>query len=453
MSKIHSKYVCQECRHASVKWIGKCPSCFSWNSFEEEELRSSLQKEKTPKSVTAKKISQIHGIHHDRLHTKIDEFDRVMGGGITKGSLTLVGGEPGVGKSTLIMEISKQLSSLYKECKILYISGEESELQVATRCKRLGVSNENIYILHETCWQNILDTIKQIEPKFLILDSIQTTISNEIGASAGSVSQVKEVTFELMNFAKANELTCFVIGHVTKDGGLAGPKILEHMVDTVVHLDGDPTGHYRILRSIKNRFGNTNEVGIFEMKEEGLIQVNKPSEYFLDQSSQHSYGRSITCLLEGSRPLFAEVQSLVIENRMGSGRQTTQGLDKTRLAMLTAIVDKYFDIPLSLNDVYINIIGMMKFTTKEADLSTIASLLSSVEKKPITKKTIFIGEVGLTGEVRSVPQIESRLKEIELLNYDRVITSAGVAKKYAKKFKTHIIGIEQAIELKQHIFC
>ncbi len=455
MAKIKTVFTCQECGYQTAKWLGKCPDCNQWNSFSEEETHK--ESKAAPKSISGRESrpKTIDEIEHESVHryyTKIGEFDRVMGTGVTIGSLTLIGGEPGIGKSTLLMEVCGKILDSYQDEKILYVSGEESESQVAQRSKRLGVQNKGFYIYNETNWQKILEHVKSIKPKFLVLDSIQTTHSNQIDSAAGTLTQIREVTYELMNFAKAYDLTCFLIGHVTKDGQIAGPKILEHMVDTVIYFEGDQLGQYRMLRVLKNRFGNTNEVGVFEMQETGLIEIKNPSQYFLEQSLPGSYGRSLTCILEGSRSLFVEIQALVVENKFAVGRRTTQGLDSNRVALLVAVIDKYLGIPLSYNDIYVNVVGGMKLSTRENDLSVIASLLSSYFQTPIPNDTLFIGEVGLTGEVRSVPMMEMRLKEVAQMNYKRVITSKRAAEDLKGKYKLDLVGITKASELKNLLF-
>jgi DNA repair protein RadA/Sms len=455
MAKIKTVFTCQECGYQSAKWLGKCPDCHQWNSFSEEE--SIKPSKAAPKSISGRESrpKTINEIEHENVHrysTKIGEFDRVMGGGVTIGSLTLIGGEPGIGKSTLLMEVCGKLLNEYGNEKILYVSGEESESQVAQRSKRLGVNHNGFYIFNETNWQKILEQVKEIKPKFLVLDSIQTTHSNQVESAAGTLSQIREVTYELMNFAKAYDLTCFIIGHVTKEGQIAGPKILEHMVDTVIYFEGDQLGQYRMLRVMKNRFGNTNEVGIFEMQEKGLTEIKNPSQYFLEQSIPGSFGRSLTCILEGSRSLFVEIQALVVENKFAVGRRTTQGLDSNRVALLVAVIDKYLGIPLSYNDIYVNVVGGMKLTTRENDLSVIASLLSSYYQTAVTSDTIFLGEVGLTGEVRSVPMMEMRLKEIAQMSYRRVITSKRAAEDLKGKYKLELVGISKASDLKSLLF-
>ncbi|HXH75113.1 MAG TPA: DNA repair protein RadA [Bacteriovoracaceae bacterium] len=455
MAKIKTVFTCQECGYQSAKWLGKCPDCQQWNSFSEEE--SIKPSKAAPKSISGResKPRTINEIEHEtfvRYTTGLSEFDRVMGGGVTLGSLTLIGGEPGIGKSTLLMEVCGKLVNNYGGEKILYVSGEESESQVAQRMKRLGVDNPNFYIYNETSWQKVLEQVRELNPKFLVLDSIQTTYSNQVDSAAGTLSQIREVTYELMNFAKANDLTCFLVGHVTKEGQIAGPKILEHMVDTVIYFEGDQLGQYRMLRVMKNRFGNTNEVGIFEMQEKGLREITNPSQYFLEQSLPGSFGRSLTCILEGSRSLFVEIQALVVENKFAVGRRTTQGLDSNRVALLVAVIDKYLGIPLSYNDIYVNVVGGMKLSTRENDLSVIASLLSSYYAKPIPDDTLFLGEVGLTGEVRSVPMMELRLKEVAQMNYKRVITSKRAADDLKGKYKLTLTGITKASELKNLLF-
>jgi DNA repair protein RadA/Sms len=455
MAKIKTVFTCQECGYQTSKWLGKCPDCNQWNSFSEEE--SIKPSKAAPKSIAGRetKPKTINEIEHENVHrysTKIGEFDRVMGGGVTIGSLTLIGGEPGIGKSTLLMEVCGKLLSEYSQERILYVSGEESESQVAQRSKRLGVQNNGFYIFNETNWQKIIEQVKELKPKFLVLDSIQTAHSNQVDSAAGTLTQIREVTYELMNYAKAYDLTCFIIGHVTKEGQIAGPKILEHMVDTVIYFEGDQLGQYRMLRVMKNRFGNTNEVGIFEMQEKGLIEIKNPSQYFLEQSLPGSYGRSLTCILEGSRSLFVEIQALVVENKFAVGRRTTQGLDSNRVALLVAVIDKYLGIPLSYNDIYVNVVGGMKLSTRENDLSVIASLLSSYYQAAIPSDTIFLGEVGLTGEVRSVPMMEMRLKEIAQMNYKKVITSKRAADDFKNKYKLEIVGITKASELKNLLF-
>lgn len=455
MAKIKSVYTCQTCSYTSPKWLGRCPDCQTWNSFEEgiQESKAAPLKPNVPGGQSSPKtISNINVEKFPRFNTGTKEFDRVMGGGITRGSLTLIGGEPGIGKSTILMEVCGMLLEKEQVKKILYVSGEESESQIAQRSKRLGITSESFYIFHETRWERVLEALKDIKPDFLVIDSIQTTVSGQLDSPAGTLSQIREVTYELMNQAKSLGLTCFVIGHVTKEGSIAGPKILEHMVDTVVYFEGDQHGQYRILRSIKNRFGNTNEIGIFEMSESGLREVENPSQYFLDQSLTESFGRSLSCIMEGSRVLFVEIQALVVENKFGTGRRVSQGLDNNRVALLVAVIDKYVGIPLSYNDIYVNIVGGLKLQGREADLSVVASLLSSYYSKPIPQDILFLGEVGLTGEVRSIPMMEARIKEAAQMNYKKIISSMRAAKEYKGKVGIEVVGISKASDLKGLVF-
>lgn len=444
-------FCCENCSYQAPKWLGKCPDCGNWNSFTEESIS---KKDKNLEQLKIKPVllSEIVSAENERLLTGFHEFDRVMGGGITKGSLTLIGGEPGIGKSTLLLEICGRLSSLNSSDSILYISGEESESQILKRSQRLGVRSGNIYLYHQNVWEKILDEIKKIKPTYIILDSIQTTISTELNSPAGTVSQIREVTYELMNYAKSKELTCFIVGHVTKEGNIAGPKLLEHMVDTVVYFEGDQTGHYRILRSIKNRFGNTNEVGLFEMKEDGLCEIMNPSQYFLDLTLDGSIGRSISCIVEGTRALFVEIQALVVENKFAQGKRVSQGLDNNRVAMLVAVIDKYLGLPLSYQDIYVNVVGGLKVSGRETDFAIIASLISSFTGRSLPIKSIFLGEIGLAGEIRSIPWIENRLKECQQMNYQNVYLSAQSAKKFEGKYNLKLIGLENAGDFYSLIF-
>lgn len=448
--KNSSTYTCQSCGFQSPKWVGKCQECQEWNSFELENY-SSRREVGGDGSEVPRKISEINSKEYKRTSSGMGEFDRVLGGGLVGGSLVLIGGEPGIGKSTLLTELLSRLTLSNPKEPILYVSGEESEKQIANRSIRLGIKGTNFYILNEANWQKILKQVKKLRPKFMVLDSIQTTISDEVQAAPGTVSQIREVTYELMNHVKAHEITCLVVGHITKEGSIAGPKILEHMVDTVIYFEGDQFGHYRLLRSIKNRFGNTNEVGIFEMKENGLKEVINPSQYFLDDNLKELYGRSLSCINEGTRPLFVEIQALVIENKFGNGRRTTQGIDSNRLAMLVAVIEKYLDHPLGINDIYLNIVGGIKLNSRDTDLAVVTSLISSYKSERIDNETIFLGEVGLTGEVRSVTFFEKRLKEMEQLNYKRLVTSHKLAKKFKNKSKIEIIGVKTITELQNFL--
>lgn len=459
MSKEKSVYICQKCHFQSPKWLGKCPECESWNMFIEEIMvsRNSLS---TPSSRSSDRLSKVPlqlqdiGIEtFEKLHSGISEFDRVLGNGITKGSLTLIGGEPGIGKSTLLGKVAGSLAS-EKKYKVLYVSGEESLSQVAQRIKRITQNPDSFYVLHENIWQNIKESAKQLRPDVIILDSIQTTLSNEIQSPPGTVSQIREVTYELMNFIKSEQMTAFIVGHITKEGSIAGPKILEHMVDTVIYFEGDQFGHYRLLRAIKNRFGNTNEVGVFEMMDSGLEEVSNPGQYFLQTEIENCHGRCLSCVMEGTRSILIEIQALVVENKFGNGRRTTHGLDHNRLSMMVAVIEKYFSLPLGFNDIYLNVAGGFKVNSRETDLAVIAAILSSYKSNPISSEIVFLGEVGLTGEVRSVPFIENRLKDLGQLNYKKVVVPYSVISKMSLSNQTalldthmEIVGIKQIKEL------
>jgi len=428
MAKKNSVFICGNCTYQTAQWIGKCPECEEWNTFEEQfqgktftnnHTANKQQERERPKLLNEIDINQ-----EIRTSTGINEFDRVLGGGLVKGSLILVGGEPGIGKSTLLTKVLGNLSQKDVENRVLYVSGEESTSQIASRMRRLGIeNNKNMFIYHEKDLENIFAEIKTIKPRFLVIDSIQTTLSPELQSAPGTISQVREVTFEIMNLSKVTSNTSFIIGHITKEGAIAGPKILEHMVDTVIYFEGDQNGYYRLLRGIKNRFGDSNEVGIFEMTGAGLMEVSNPSEYFLDDHENEGHGRCTTCILEGTRPLFVEIQALVVENKFGNSRRTTQGFDNNRLSMLIAVIEKYFGISLSFFDVYVNVAGGMKLFSRESDLCIIAAVLSSYFNKSLDSRTVWIGEVGLTGEIRSTPKMDIRLRSMQQLSYKKLITS------------------------------
>ncbi len=455
MAKKDTIFICENCGLNSPKWSGQCRECNSWNSFVEEKKKNEKAKHKGVNTGngrnTAQLIEDITSESYKRINTGISEFDRVLGGGIASGSLILVGGEPGIGKSTLLTKVMDNLAKKNLG-NVLYISGEESVGQIANRARRLGIKEGSFFVLNETSWQSILEEISRIKPQFVVIDSIQTTVSEDITSPPGTVSQIREVTYEIMNQVKARGINCFIVGHITKDGHIAGPKILEHMVDTVLYFEGDQFGQYRIVRAIKNRFGNTNEVGLFEMKETGLEEVKNPSEYFVDGLTKDAYGRSLTCVLEGSRPLFVEIQALVVENKFGSGRRTTHGLDANRVAMIVAVLEKYLDINLITSDIYVNIAGGIKLTQRESDLSVLASIISSFKKSEIPEGTVFIGEVGLTGEIRKIPQMEKRLNEMAHLNFKTVITSQKVKEEFQKKkFSFEMIGLSSVKEITNYL--
>ena len=439
-------YVCVNCGSTELKWLGRCNHCKSWNSLEERGRQSQKNKSLNPKDGP-KLVEDIRVENIQRFSSGISEIDRVLGGGVVPGSVVLFGGEPGVGKSTLLLELCGKIQNINPSKKILYVSGEESEGQIYERITRLDIKNETLKLYQENIWENIKNQLEELKPDILILDSIQTTYSEDTPSPPGSLSQIREVTFEIMNFSKKKMITSFIVGHVTKDGHIAGPKVLEHMVDTVIFFEADRLGIYRILRVIKNRFGNVNEMGIFEMSSHGLKEVKYSAEIFLDTSIGKMPGRALTCIQEGNRTLFVEVQSLVVDSTNGQGKRNSQGVDSNRVAMLVAVLEKYLHIETSFKDIYINLIGGLRISENDIDLSILASLYSSIMNIPVLNRIVFLGEVGLSGEVRSVSKIANRLKEVESLEYNCVVTSKNIANEYRNRFNLEFIGLEGIHEL------
>jgi len=427
MAKLKTSYFCQNCGAQSAKWIGRCPACGEWNTYVEEVLQredtaaTATWKSSTSKQIAAKPrpIAEINYQEESRLATADQELNRVLGGGIVPGSMVLIGGEPGIGKSTLMLQIALSL----KKVRVLYISGEESEAQIKMRAERLGVQHPNCFILTETGTQNIFKQIEQLQPEVLIVDSIQTLHSSFIESGAGSISQVRECTAELLKYAKESGTPVFLIGHITKEGNLAGPKILEHMVDTVLQFEGDRHMTYRILRTTKNRFGSTAELGIYEMQGTGLREVSNPSEILLSQREENFSGITIGATLEGNRPLLIEVQSLVSPATYGTPQRSSTGYDAKRLNMLLAVLEKRSGFKLGLQDVFLNIAGGLKVEDPAIDLAVCASILSSFEDIAIPNTTCFAAEVGLSGEIRAVNRIEQRIGEAAKLGFTEIYIS------------------------------
>ncbi|MBP5427401.1 MAG: DNA repair protein RadA, partial [Clostridiales bacterium] len=419
MAKSKTVYICQECAYETPRWLGKCPSCNQWNTLVEEVLKDEVRV--TTSSLLNTKPVSINDIEinsEERYKTGISELDRTLGGGLVKGSLILVGGDPGIGKSTLILQLCEKIK---QDGKILYISGEESVSQIKLRANRLEVKNPNLLMVSETRF-NIIDAlINNEEPKVLIIDSIQTMYNDELNTAPGSVSQVRDVTCRLMNIAKNKGISTIIVGHVTKDGSIAGPRVLEHMVDTVLYFEGERNLTYRILRAVKNRFGSTNEMGMFEMKEEGLVEVTNPSEIMLAGKPNNAAGSVVVSTLEGTRTMLIEVQALVAKTVFGMSRRTATGVDYNRINMLIAVLEKKLGIPLGSYDAYINVIGGLKIDETACDLGIITALISSFKNVAIDSRYVFIGEVGLTGEVRAVSQIEKRIIEAERLGFTTVV--------------------------------
>lgn len=416
-------YCCRECGYETANWAGKCPSCGAWNSFAEVKLEATGAAKGRSRIERAqpRKITELDMTEEIRLSTAIGELDRVLGGGAVKGSLVLVGGAPGIGKSTLLLQMCGNLP----DRRILYVTGEESERQLKLRAVRLGVEGENILVLPETDMDSIVESIKAEDPELVIIDSIQTMSWDDVSSAPGSVSQVRECTMRIMRLAKEKGLTVFIVGHVTKEGSIAGPKVLEHMVDCVLYFEGERNTSFRILRAAKNRFGSTNEIGVFEMDESGLKCVDNPSELLLSGRPENAPGTCVACVIEGSRPLLAEVQALVSPSNYNASRRSN-GVDYNRAAMLLAVIEKRGGLPVSSCDAYINVIGGLELDEPAADLATALSIASSYIDRPLGADLAAIGEIGLSGEIRSVGQINQRLSEIARLGFRRCVIPAHV---------------------------
>ena len=441
MAKNKTVFVCNECGYESPKWMGKCPACNAWNTFFEEKVVSSSSSNSSKKKEVSKPIelNKIEGKTEAKISTGFNELDRVLGGGLVNGSLILLGGEPGIGKSTLILQICNKIKT---DGKVLYVSGEESGEQIKLRADRLGVKNDNLLFLSETNIENIEENILSINPKLVIIDSIQTMYSEEITSAAGSVSQVREITAKIMRTCKENGVTTILIGHVTKDGNIAGPRVLEHMVDTVLYLEGERYFSYRMLRGVKNRFGSTNEIGMFEMEAEGLVEITDPSKILISERDENPSGSVVIASMEGTRPLLVEFQALTTPTVFGMPRRTANGIDYNRLAVLIAVLEKKVGLNLGNQDVYLNVVSGLKINEPAIDLGIIAATVSSFKNLPIDKGTVVLGEVGLTGEIRSVNLIDKRLKETEKLGFKKCIIPETNRKLLKENYKLDIIGVK-----------
>ncbi|MBE7054067.1 MAG: DNA repair protein RadA [Ruminococcaceae bacterium] len=439
-----TKFVCNECGYETPKWLGKCPSCGEWNSFCEEIINKKNYDKSYAKGLKSSKpslLSEITTSTELRHKTNITELDRVLGGGIVKGSLVLFGGDPGIGKSTLLLQICSSLS----ENKILYVSGEESLNQIKMRSERLNVKSDNLSVMSETSLTNILYYASEINPDIMIIDSIQTIYNDEVSSAPGSVSQVREATHSLLRYAKDNNTSVLIVGHVTKDGNIAGPRVLEHMVDCVLYFEGERHQSYRILRTVKNRFGSTNEIGVFEMKDNGLNEVKNPSKMLLSGRSENIPGSAVVCTLEGTRPVLAEIQALTSPTGFGNARRMTTGLDYNRAIMLVAILEKKLHYTMQNQDVYLNIAGGLKISEPATDLAIIMAIASNYKNFTIGNDTVFIGEVGLTGEVRSVSFVEKRVNECKKLGFKKCVIPFDNAKDIKNK-DIEIYGIKNIFD-------
>ena len=446
-------FFCQECGYESAKWMGQCPGCRAWNSFVEEPVvKAASGKASMRVSGNAAKpvtLEEIETSETERISSGMAEFDRVLGGGIVPGSLVLVGGDPGIGKSTILLQVCKNLAAA--GVSTLYVSGEESLKQIKMRAARIGTFTNDVRFMCETSLTEIENTITKENPKVAVIDSIQTMCNEEISSAPGSVSQVRESTSVLMQLAKKQGVMIFIVGHVTKEGTVAGPRVLEHMVDTVLYFEGDRHAAYRILRGVKNRFGSTNEIGVFEMREDGLAEVANPSEYMLSGRPENASGSVVACSMEGTRPILVEIQSLVCRTSFGIPRRTAAGTDFNRVNLLLAVLEKRLNMPLSSCDAYINIAGGIRMNEPAIDLAMVLAIISSYQDKPIDEKTIVFGEVGLSGEVRAVSMARQRVMEAKKLGFRRVILPKVSADSMEAVDGIQLVGVATVLDAMRSI--
>ena len=448
-------YFCQECGYESSKWMGQCPGCRAWNTFVEETV--STKKVSSTGSGLQNGLRRAEPVvlkdirlsEDERKLTNIGELDRVLGGGIVPGSLVLVGGDPGIGKSTLLLQVCRNLAMSGNS--VLYISGEESLRQIKLRAERIGEFNENLQLLCETNLETIREVIERKKPDMVVIDSIQTMFHEDISSAPGSVSQVRESTNILMQIAKGQGVSIFIVGHVTKEGNVAGPRVLEHMVDTVLYFEGDRHASYRILRAVKNRFGSTNEIGVFEMREQGLVEVKNPSQVMLNGRPTDASGSVVVCSLEGTRPILIEIQALITRTNFGLPRRTAVGIDYNRVNLLMAVLEKRVGLSLGECDAYVNLAGGMKLGEPAIDLGIVAAIISSYKNRVIDEETLIFGEVGLSGEVRGVSQAQQRVKEAEKMGFTTCIMPKANLEGLQGKFKIQLIGVANLREVMQYI--
>jgi len=454
LAKSKTIFRCQECGYSSAKWLGRCPDCAKWNTFVEEREVSAADAAKRSRSLTdfsseVTELSQVSVQDFERMETGIHEFDRMIGGGVVPASLILLGGPPGIGKSTLMLQVSAALAKRKQKNTVLYISGEESLSQTKSRADRLGIKSDSLYLLSETNLENMLEAVNKVKPDIVIVDSVQTTFRSDLAGAPGSVGQVRECAAEFLRLAKSKNIAVFLLGHVTKEGDLAGPRVLEHIVDTVLYFETERQQVYRVLRAYKNRFGPTNEIGIFEMKSDGLAEVSNPSALFLGERSINVPGTAIVSTIEGTRPLLLEVQSLVSRTNFGMPRRMVTGYDTNKVILLIAVLEKRIGLHLESQDVFVNVVGGVKIKETGADLGIACAVASAFSGFVCPPKLIILGEVGLAGEVRSISQLAERLQEAEKLGFEKAIVPKSNLKNFHYKGKIQISGVEslqQAIE-------
>jgi DNA repair protein RadA/Sms len=451
MSKAPSVFECQSCGYSAPKWLGRCPDCGSWNSFAEEKPRIVSEKRSAGSVTKPLRLSEISTSDAPRIITGNAEFDRVLGGGLVPGSLVLLGGEPGIGKSTLLLQIAQGLQK--KQRRVLYVSGEESAQQIKMRAERLGSEDAGeIYVLAESSLEVILAAVAEVRPTDVIVDSVQTTFSETLDSAPGSISQVRHVAAQFLALAKTQDIPVFLIGHVTKDGSIAGPKALEHIVDTVLYFEGERHHNHRIVRAVKNRFGAANEVGVFEMTTRGLIPVQNPSDLFLREREEAVPGSAVVCALEGTRPILVEIQALVLATQYGTARRTATGLDYNRISVLVAMMQKRMDIPMMGCDIYVNAAGGLQVDEPASDLALFAAILSSFRNRALPSHTMLIGELGLSGEVRPVNQAHLRVREAAAMGFRRCILPAGNLPLHDSVEKIELTPLRTVLDLSDAIF-
>ena len=452
-SKIITEFVCQNCGNSSPRWLGKCPECESWNTYVEEHQEKTKKSSSRQKTADPVAITEIQSGSEERIPTNNKELDRVLGGGFVPGSVILVGGDPGIGKSTLALQMLNKISSTEKnnDANLLYVTGEESPEQVKMRAQRIEVSSDKVFVLSATSVESIIDEIKNLSPEIAVIDSIQTMYTEALTSAPGSVGQIRECTAKLMQYAKTNGPAIFLVGHVTKEGAIAGPKVLEHLVDTVLYFEGGKDHPYRILRAIKNRFGSTNEIGVFEMMDTGLKEVKNPSEIFLSERPENASGSVVTPSIEGTRPILVEIQALVSPCSFGVPRRTTIGLDNNRVSLLLAVLEKRAGLQILGQDVFMNVAGGVKIEEPAIDLAISIALVSSFLNKPLDPRTVVFGEIGLAGEIRGVSHIDMRINEAQKLGFTKcVVPKINLDRVASTNDSISLVGvdsIEKAIEV------